>query len=345
MTDVAFGDATFACGVQSAVGVPNAAIVALSEVGGALNSTDGIVLGDRESGEHNTGIAFPQHVREGRALADVGLTKQDDSLLRVATNGLQISIPLKGNGVTFTPSLGEAKPLAGIDALLQAAGWVGVNGVAPLYVYTLGLSTIYLTVKIYVGDLAYIYQDVTCERAGLVATPGGNGIYTFDLVPGKVNAVNDGVTQPVNDYGTQLSLDAPVIQLAGHDFGQVRGFNAWSWSIDNTIADIEDSNIDGGLRKEQDERTVEAAAVFFVEAADSDFDYAQLADAAAPSDAEFWQGGVVTTSGPINGFLCEMDTPRNVEQKQTKLGTALGTEVTVRGTASTAGQEARLTFN
>jgi hypothetical protein len=335
----------FACDVQVDVDTLNATVAALS---GSLVSSDGIVLGDRDSGEHNSGITLPSHIRQGRAVADVAgsLSKQDDSFLRVDTQGMQISVPLKGNGATSTPLAGEAKPLVGIDALLQAAGWEGANGAAPLYVYELGSSTIYLTVKLWVADVAYVYKSVACERFEMVSTPGGISVATFDLVPSSVESVTDGTAFPTFDYGTQTSLDAPVVQGVAHAFGQTRGFNQWTLTIDNAIADIEDSNQPSGIRKEQDERTIDAAATLFVDDSDSDFDYAQLVDTAAPSDAASYQVGTIAgPAGEINAYLFEMDTPRNIEHKATKLGGATGSELTMRATATAAGEEARLTFN
>jgi hypothetical protein len=250
MPDQNFTGTAMAVGVQSALGTVNGTVAALS---GSLTSTDGIVLGDRESGDANSGIALPSVERVERALADLGFTRQAGSFQRSAVNNLAITIPLKGNGVTSTPSAGQAKPLAGIDALLLSSGFAGANGTSPVYTYTPSATTTFATVKLWVADLSYVFMDCLCTFA-LNPQPGDIALATFSISVGSLNAFTDGVTFPTLDYGTQSSLSAPVVQGVNHTWSTTRGFKDLSITNANNVSEIEDSNQATGIRLVQESR-------------------------------------------------------------------------------------------
>ena len=67
-----------AIGVQSAFDTINATVRDLS---GSLGVSDGIVLGDLESGDAESGITVPDIERIFRAVADVGFTRNFSTFL------------------------------------------------------------------------------------------------------------------------------------------------------------------------------------------------------------------------------------------------------------------------
>lgn len=342
MPDQSFTGVALAFGTQSALGTVNATIAGLS---GSIDSTDGIVLGDRESGDANSGITLPSVERVERALADLGFTRQPGSFQRSSVSNLAITIPLKGNGVTSTPSAGQAKPLAGIDALLLASGFSGANGTSPVYTYTPSGTTTYGTAKLWVADLSYVFMDCVTTFS-LTPKPGDIALATFTINVGSVNAFADTVTFPTLDYTTQSSLSAPVVQGVAHSWSTTRGFNSLTITNENSIAEIEDSNQSTGIRLVQEGRSFDVSGTLFVDSADSDFEYQNVIASAAPTaDLSFQLGSVAGASDTINAVLVSANNLQLTSAKDVKLGTVLGKEIAGYTTGATANSEFTLTFN
>jgi len=322
-----------AVGNQTALGTVNATIDGLS---GSIDSSDGCVLGDGESGDAESGITLPDFVRVARAVADVSgsFTAQASSFQRVDTQNLSITIQLKGNGelTDATPAVGEASPLTatatedqfdGVDALWQAAGLVGANGGANVeYDYTPRISstspsTRYVTIKLWVADLSFTLMDCICESAVLTFPPGGTGLCTFNLRVGSVYAAADGVTFPTIDYGSQASLSAPIVQAVAHSWSSTKGFREMTLTIDQGIEEIADANQATGVRLVQGDRTFTLDGAIFIDTADSDFDYANLSGSTAPTaDLSFTVGTVSTVENDVNNaYIVECN---NVEHQSIK---------------------------
>lgn len=342
MADQNFNGVALAVGIQSGLGTVNATIAALS---GSLTSADGIVLGDRESGDANSGIVLPTIERVERALADLGFTRQAGVFQRASVNDLAITFPMKGNGVTATPSAGQAKPLAGIDALLLACGLSGANGTSPVYEYTPAGSTVYVTVKLWVGDLSYVFMDCVGTLT-VVPTPGDIMLATVALQVGSLNAFADGVTFPTLNYGTQASLSAPIVQGVSHTWSTARGFNELSITNENEIEEIEDSNQASGIRLVQNSRQFNVEGIVFVDSADSDFEHQNVIATAAPTaDMTFQLGSVAGAGNTINGVKVELNNVQLETAKDVKLGTALAKQIAGYCTGASANSEFKLTFN
>lgn len=342
MADQNFTGVALAVGVQSALGTVNSTIAALS---GSLTSTNGIVLGDRESGDANSGVTLPTIERVERALADLGFTRQAGSFQRSGVSNLAITIPLKGNGVTATPSAGQAKPLAGIDALLLASGFSGANGTSPVYTYTPSATTTFATVKLWVADLSYVFMDCLVTFS-LNPQPGDIALATFTISVGSLNAFADSVSFPTLDYGTQSSLSAPVVQGVNHTWSTTRGFNDLTITNSNSIAEIEDSNQATGIRLVQESRSFDVSGTLFVDGADSDFEHQNVVATAAPTaDLSFQLGTVAGASDTINAVLVSANNVQLTSAKDVQLGTVLGKEIAGYTTGATANSEFTLTFN
>lgn len=354
MADQSYIGTGLAVGVQTARGTINGTIAGL---GGALTSADGIVLGDRESGEHNSGIVLPEHVREQRELADDEMTKQKGSFLRVGVEGFAITVPLKGNGAVSGGLQGEAVPLAGIDALLRGSGLERDDNVivsAPVVLYQPASTNLafsadlqeYLTLKLWYGDQSFVYEDCIVAGLAIAQPPGDVGLATFTFAVGGVNAQAGGITFPTFDYTTQLSLDSPIVQGVAHAFGQTRGFNTYDLTLDNTSEEIDDSNAPNGVRQEPSERTISVDATLFVDDGDTSFDWDQLNLTTVPASPMSHQvGAIAGVSDAFEAYALEMLQPAVLNHKPTKLGVTAGHELSLRATHETPGSEFRLRFN
>lgn len=343
----------FAVGVQSAFGTPNATIAALS---GSLGVSDGIVLGDAESGDAESGIVTPSIEGFYREVADVSgsYTKSADAFLRAEVNSLAITIALKGNGATATPASDEAQPDAGIDALWQMSGLTGATGSNADYEYTptTGLGTIYGTVKLWIADLSFVFTDVLVDSAAMAYEPGDAGIATFNLSVGTHDPSTDfadGVTFPDFDYGTQTSLAAPVIEGVGHAWGQTRGFNTLTATVAQELETFGDSNVDTtGLRQSQTGRTVTVDGTLYIATADSDFEYQNLVSTTAPTDNMTFQVGTANGAGTgtLNAVKVEVNNLQGTNIKYNRIGTATAVELAgAQATGTTAGSEFKLSYN
>ena len=352
-----------AVGNQTALGTVNATIAALT---GSIDSSDGCVLGDGESGDAESGITLPDFVRIARAVADVSgsFTAQASSFQRVDTQNLAITVQLKGNGelTDATPAVGEASILTatatedqfdGIDALWQAAGLIGANGGAAVeYDYTPRVaasspSTRYVTVMLWVGDLSFALMDCICESAVLEFTPGGTGLCTFNLRVGSVYAAADGVTFPTIDYGSQASLSAPIVQGVANAWSSTRGFRELTVTIDQGIEEIADSNQATGVRLVQGDRTFLLDGAIWVDDGDSDFDYANLSGSSAPTaDLSFLVGTASTVEDDVNNaYRIECNNVEHQSVKYNREGTTMVVEFSgAKCTATAVGGEFTLAY-
>lgn len=342
-----------AIGTQTAAGgfgFVNSTIAALS---GSVDSTDGFVLGNRESGDAESGIAIPSFDAITRPVQDVAssFTKQYDAFIRTAVNGFSVSFPLQGNGATATtPAAGEAALstlLPGIDSIFQCAGLIAANSTAPIVNYTprhaasTSGSTIYGTAKLWIGDLSWVLQDCLVESMEMVFTPGGNGIATANFKVGSVNAFADGVTFPTIDYTSQASLAAPVVEGVAFAWGQTRGFESLTVTIENPTEEFGDSNVSTtGTRQSQTGRIFRVDGTLYVNASDSDYEYANLIGTSAPTDDMSFQVGTAAgASDTINAYYLAINNVQAGSIKPNKRGTALVQEISGNATATTAGAE------
>lgn len=343
-----------AFGVQSAFGTANATIAALA---GSLATADGIVLGHREAGDAESGITLPSFVRVESEKPDVAasFTKQFPDLLRHEPQGFAIAVPMKGNGVTSTPSAGQAAPLAGIDALLQMSGLIGANGTNPIRSFTprhagsSGGSTIYGTAKLWIDDLSYVISDLLVESFEIELTPGGLAIATFNLTVGTYDPATgrvEAVTFPTFNYGTMETLSAPRVVGVAHTWGQSRGFESMTVSIENEVESFQDSNLTTGRGQSQTGRTVSVEARIFVDDTNDGYDFDAIERTTAPTDDMTMQiGTVAAPAATINAFGITVNNVHPNSVKRTREGQYLIDEISASGTATTAGGEFTLSFN
>jgi hypothetical protein len=349
MADEVFDGIAFAIDEQAAFGTVNGTIVAL----GNGDSTDGYVLGDRASGDAESGITFPTISPIVREIVAVGgsFTESADAFIRALVEGLDITFALQGNGATATPAAGEAKPFLGLDAIWESLGLTGANGTNPVYEYTprTSQSVTYSTIKLFVGDLSFALQDCVPESASIVFTPGGNGLCTVNFKVGELDTFADSVTFPTVDYTTQKSLAAPTIEgVAFASFGQTRGYEDLTVTIANTIEEYGDSNVDTtGLRYAQTRRLITVDGRLYINPTDSDAEYqATIATTAPTADLSFQVGTAAGAAATINAYKVEVNNLQSKGIKYDRTGQALVVELSgAKATGTTAGSEFNLTFN
>lgn len=364
MADESFDGLAMAVGVQSAFGTINATIRDLAET---LDETDGMILGDKASGDADSGITSPTLEGIFREVAAVAasFTEKADSFQRLNGTGFAITFPMQGNGATATPASGEADLgtlFPGYDALYEMMGLIGAHGTAPVEEYTprhAGStggagpdgSTVYGTIKVWHGNLSMVLQDCIVESADFVSDPGGNVLVSANIRIGSIDPtlIVDGVTFPTLTYGAMEDNAAPVVEgVAFAAFGQTRDFEALTIRIENTIAEFKRSNIDvTGIGYAQTRRQFLVSGVLYVNASDSDAAVQQLISGSAPTnDLSFQVGEVAGATDTINAMKFEVNNlqPKNV--KYDRRGDAMVVTLSnAKATATSAGAEFKLTFN
>jgi len=351
--DELFDGVAIALGTQaSGFGTVNATVAALS---GALVVGDGIILGDKNSGDAESGITIPNLSAVVREVAQIQgtFTAQADEFVRTVTEGLAITFPLKGNGAdSGVPTAGNAQPDAGIDELWGTAGLVGANGAAaPDYIFTPRATAEYSTVKLWVADLSWVFQDCLVDVATIAFTPGGNALITANIKVGSINAFADTITFPTFTWGTQSSLAAPTVEgVAFGAFGQTRGFEDLTITISNAIEEFGDANVaTTGIRQSQKDRVITVDGRIYLETADSDAEYQALISTSAPTADLTMQLGTAETGGgseTINAALISVNNLQAKDIKYDRTGTAAVVELAgAKATSTTAGTEFSIEYN
>jgi hypothetical protein len=334
----------FACLIQSAKGTPN---IDAQWSTSAVGEADGAVLGDRDSGDAASGIDLPTFERVDLPSADAGLTKTGSSFLRVDVTGLAITIALKGNGVLSTPSAGQAKPVTGIDALLQSAGLAGANGSAPAYVYTPTDTEKYLTVCLWAGTNRFIFQDCIAEPT-LTPEPGGACKLSFAITVGSHDPATQkfaGVTFPTFTYGAQASLAAPVVKEVDHTLGTLRSFSELEVSIARDTEETPDANSTTGITARQTARTVQVTGTIYVDPADGDYDYTNVVGGGPTDDMTFHIGEAAGAGVALNSVAVVLGNLQHKAAKPNRLASFSVFEISdAQAQGATSGSEFSLTY-
>jgi hypothetical protein len=297
-----------AFGTQSVLGTADSTIAALS---GSIDSSDGIVLGDPESGINESGLSY-QAIRSLREKAVVSgsFTTQPSDFLGELVEGFSVSFPLKGNGATATPSDSEYTPLAGIDAILQTCGLTGgAWGSGDGWEYVPASSQI-VTAKIFDSGMFYVIKDIV-GNLSISWEPGSIAVATATLA----GVVDDfgAVSFPTLDYTTQASLTSPSVAEVAHNWGisdALRGFTTATTTIDNQTEDVPDSNAEGGKRVRQTGRTISHTATVYSDDGDLDFERTELIRETTPTEElTFTVGTAAGATDTINAITMSLPNP------------------------------------
>ncbi len=353
MADELFDGVTMAVGTQSAFGTINATT---RDLGTTLGVADGIILGDKNSGDGESGITLPNLSAIVREVAQVtsSFTQSADAYLREAAEGLAITFPLQGNGADAgAPDADAAQPDAGIEAILGAAGLGGeTGGASPDYKFIPSSSTEYVTIKVWVGDLSFVFQDCLVDTLAIALTPGAAALITANIKVGSIPAAPvNGIGALTLTYGTQASLASPVVEGMAFDvFGQTRGFEDLTITIANGIEEFGDSNVaTTGIRQSQKDRVITVDGRIYSLLAQSDAEHLALVDTNAPTADLTMQLGNPDVGGAETALNAAKVSVNNLQPKDIKYdrtGTALVVELSgAKATSTSAGTEFELEYN
>lgn len=344
MAEFDFGIAV-AFGVQSTPGTVDPTIAALT---GSLVESDGIVLGDPDSGIAESGIDFEvdRELKE-RAVVSGSFTKQPSIFLSEKLAKFSIAFALGGRG-TSTPAVdADYTPAKGIDALLRSlglagAGWGSGNG----WVYTPASAPV-LSAKLWLsGSGAYTLKDLIAESWELDQTPGEVGILNVNLV-GEVNSWISAAAFPTLNYGNQASISPPVVKGVGHNWGitaAARGFSEATLSGGNEVEELPDSNSATGKRSRQTGRTITFKGKIIADSGDGDFERNELIRTTSPTELQRWQVG--TAGGTTaNAYRISLTTPEIRVLKPDRLGAVMQNEVELVAVNGGANGEFELLLN
>ena len=332
----------------------------IRDLAGVIDETDGCILGDKGSGDADSGIVIPTFAGDFREVASVtgGFTEQADSFLKALIEGLSITFPLQGNGADAgAPDEDAAIPDLGIQAIWASLGMTGATGAAdPDYKFTpAATGVVYSTIKVWVGDFSYVFQDCIVDSGSLVFTPGGNGLLTANIKVGTHTPAShfaDGVAFPDVTYGKQASMSAPTVEGVNFTWSEVRGFNTLTININNVIEEFGDSNVaTTGVRQSQTRQliTVDGTLYLKVDSADPDFEYQNLVDGAAPTADLSFQVGDPDVGGAeteLNAFLVNVNNLQVKSMKHNRIGTVTSVELAgAKATSDSVGTEFMFEYN
>lgn len=334
-----------AFGTQSVLGTADPTIAALA---GALDSSDGIVLGDAASGIAESGLSY-SFIRSLREKAPVAgsFTAQPSDFLGEQIDGFTFAVPLKGCGATASgaPADGEYTPLAGVDALLRSAGLSGAAWASGVGWEYKPASAQIATAKIFDSGGAWVIKDLVANMT-IEWTPGGIAVATFALA-GVVDSYA-AVAFPTLDFGSQASLSSPAVEQVAHNWGiggAPRGFSAATTSISNETEDVPDSNAEGGKRTRQTGRTITHTATIYSDDGDPDFERTELVRTTAPTEPLiFTVGTPAGAAATINAIQMELTNPETRSIKPAKGGTSRQLEVELVAVDTAANGEFALRF-
>lgn len=342
-------------GVALAAGIQVDYDTKLAGIDGVGNGdeTDGYVLGVRGAGDSDSGITVPtmDPLYTEKSQVGASYTERAGAFVRPIPTGLAISWVVQGNGAdSGAPDAGACKPFMGLDALIEAAGLDGANGANPIYEYAPRATTVYCTIKLFHGDIAMVFIGCLVETLSFAINGGGNLIATANIRIGKLDTgdVDDGVTFPTIDFGTQDTLAAPVI--AGVDmvgFGETRGGAGLTLTVANELVEFEDTSVTiTGKRLIQSRRTISINGTLYSATADSDSEWASMIAGSAPTDdLSFQIGPVAGASDVINGIKVELNNLQVWNMKYKEMAEQQAVEIDGRCTSTSAGTEFKLTFN
>jgi hypothetical protein len=361
MADEPFDGVAVGVAVQSGFGSPDTTLRDLA-AGDADALADGLVLGDAESGDAESGVSIPSLVAIRRAVPAVAgsMTQSADKFQKLDVTGFSIAWVMQGNGgVEGSPTAGNCNYstlIPGLDAILQSAGLVEANGAAPIVTYKPIASApflIYSTWKIWHGALAMAFTDCLVETLTFECTPGGNVIATADVLVGAYDPVNyfeKDLAFPTIDYDVMASLAGPTVEgVAFTAFAQSRGFENLSIAINTELARFGDSNVaTTGERISMTKRTIGVTGTLYGLLDNTEAAHANLIDTSAPTEDLSFQVGAVNDGDPDvnNAFKFEVNNLQVNDIKYGKTGDASSVEISdSKATGTTAGTEFTLTLN
>ena len=316
-----------------------------------LVASDGLVLGDPDSGVRETGLSLTLgRSKKDKAFVGASFTRSLSDFLKAEVRTFSFSTVFCGNrGTASTPPVdADATPIAGIDALLSGCGLVGAaDGGGVGWLYEFGSPEPISALIYYFGNRLEL---LSCRTACSISfTPGSVPILNATVEVGSVKEHSvPGYGVPATlTYGDQQSVSAPVIETVAHTWREARGFSEATLNITPTFEEIGDSNATDGIVKEQSNRDVTFEGTIFADdTTDEGHEYEQLtaSDIATLDPLSFTVGDAMTDGSVVKAFKVEIDDPEPDEVTIANLGTKAAHSVNLTARSATANKELQLTF-
>lgn len=327
---------------------------------GGTDDDDGLILGDPESGIGESGLSLTlgRRLRE-KAVVGSSFTRPLSDFLALDAPTFSFAFPFCNHraNVQATPAAADFVPHLGLDAILRAAGMVGAATGTPGHEYTYG-SDGYVNLM---GSLVYYFGNrlelMDCRVATLAIdfTAGSIPIGTADVAVGSIKdpvlgdlPLSVQALPSTLDYAEQATVSAPVVESVAFGWGNTRGFQSATLTINNTIEDIGDSNQVNGIVKEITSReTLFEGTLFADDTSTAEvYELEQLFnDADGDFDSlTFTVGTAASGSGAAKAFKVTIPKPELVDVAPQKLGSKAGNTITLRASHDTADSELQIEF-
>jgi hypothetical protein len=337
-----------AFGEQEAEGSYNDALDAITtslsyaETPGADAMTAGLVLGDADAGVRQSGLTLTLgRKKKDSAFLGATFTRSISSFLAAEVPTFTFALPFVGNRATVSgaPADADAIPIAGLDALLQGAGLVGVawaSGVG--HQYTFG-SPFPISSLIYISGMRLELMDCRCQLS--IEFPyGAIPILTATIEVGSIKDQSVAAIPTTLTFGEQSSVSAPTCKLMGNQWQDTRGFQTGTLTIAPEITEIGDVNAATGIVKEQTDREVTFEAdLFSDDTVDEGYEYSQLIEATQGNldPLSFLVGTAMADTFPAEAVGVVMDDPELIETSPIALGAKAAQQIKLVARGSSAG--------
>ncbi len=331
---------------QTAEGTYNAA---LDAIGATLLDSDGLLLGDPESGVSESGLTLTLgRGKRDKAFIGTSFSRTISDFLKADVRTFTFSFPFCGNRADASgpPVDGDAIPLTGIDAILEGVGLVGTawgSGVGHSYVFG---SPPPFSALVYVNGSRFEFLDCRAQLSVLFE-PTGIPIATATV---EVGSIKDQIVSalPITvTYGEQATVSAPIIEAAAFTWQDARGFNTCTLDITPAIDTLGDSNAATGQVKEQSDRETSLTMnLFGDDTVDTGYEYSQLIEPTQGNldVASFLIGDVMSGTDAVKAFGIDFPDPELDEMTSAALGTKASNEIKLIARGSVANNELNLIF-
>lgn len=348
---------------QAVLGTINPTLDAFNIAGASALLSDGLVLGDSESGEGGSGIDFAstRRLREKAIIAGSFTRPGSDFLSEEFT--MDVAWPFSGDRrdtTMTTPLDSDFRHDLGIEGILRACGlqrepWVAGVGDRYFPGNIDGTAASWASARLLYEGSDYHLRDLLGDLV-LTFAPGDVAIAKASLV-GQIDS-HVAAVFPVNtpDYGVQASVAAPVVQNVGHLFGHsdtggaadvLRPFSSLELTIANEVEEVPDSNAATGISKLQTGRTITAKATIIQDSNDSDYFRSKLIKTISGTDRLFFRVGTpqtLATPLPALAYQVTLTNPEVRDLTPKKIGDRQGWEVSLAVLDETANGEMQIIF-
>jgi hypothetical protein len=245
----------------------------LAAVNTTVLLTDGLILGARGNGVKDSGIALVEsRVETERPSVVSSFSERQGEFQRTEPSTFTLVFPFAGNRKdTTTPINTEFIHDKGIDALLKCFGFTQSLTGTPGALYTVGgVGNKQASATIWLSGMRYNIRDVFGITLAIPFIPGEIPLATATF-QGKIDSLTLETFPTTVTYGVQDSVSALIVESVTHTWDLLKPFEDLTLTVNNTLEEKPDSNVETGLRTRQTARRIDIVGT--IEAASGDIDY------------------------------------------------------------------------